>query len=122
MTTFTFMVCSEPYKYEAMDSLLKIAESLVLKGHEIKGIFLFGSGVYNLHKDLNLGNDTRDLPDKLEKFCLEHDIKVVGCSTWIGICGLKQDTFIKGGAEEGLGDLSNMVAESDKFIVFGAGL
>ena len=121
MTSFTFMICTEPYKYEAMDSAMNIGKALIDKGHEIKGFFFFGSGVYNLHKDVNLGKDTRNLPERLEKFAQEHGIKVVGCSTWIGICGIQEGSMIEGGAEEGLGDLSNWVAESDKFIVFGTG-
>jgi len=38
-----FVVCAEPYKYEAMDTMLNLAESIIKKGQKILGIFFYGS-------------------------------------------------------------------------------
>ena len=121
MTTYTFLLCTEPYKFEATDTLLNLCKAIIEKGHAIKGIFTFGSGVYNIKKNISTGASTRNLAEKIEKFCQEHDIPVAGCSTWVGLTGIKEENFINSGRDEGLGELSNWAYESDKLIVFGAG-
>jgi tRNA 2-thiouridine synthesizing protein D len=121
MTSYTLMICTEPYKFEATDSLINLAKAILEKGNSINGVFFYGSGVYNIKKDIETGKNLRNLPEKLEAFIKEHNIPVVGCTTWIGLCGLKENCFIDGAQEQGLGDLSNWTYESDKLIVFGAG-
>ncbi len=121
MSTYTFLLCTEPYKFEATDTLINLCKALVEKGHQIKGIFTFGSGVYNLKKDINVGSSTRNLPERLEEFCEKYNIPVAGCSTWVGLTGIKENNFIYTGKDEGLGELSNWAYESDKLIVFGVG-
>jgi sulfur relay (sulfurtransferase) complex TusBCD TusD component (DsrE family) len=121
MVTYTFVVCTEPYKFEAVDSMLNIAESVLKKGDNIKGIFFFGSGVYNIKRDISPGISCRNIPERIEAFSKENNVPVVGCSTWISYTGLKKECFIEDATEEGLGDLSNWVAETDKLLVFGTG-
>lgn len=121
MTTYTFFISTEPYKFEASDSLIEMCKSLTKKGHTIKGFFFFGTGVYNLKGDISSGSSIRNIPKKLEKFATENNIPVVGCSTWVSLTGLNESNFIAGATEEGLGDFSNWTVESDKLIVFGAG-
>ena len=121
MTTYSFFISTEPYKFEASDSLIEICKSLIKKGHTIKGFFFFGTGVYNIKGDISSGSSIRDIPKKLEKFVTENNIPAVGCSTWVSLTGLKESSFIEGATEEGLGDFSNWAVESDKLSVFGAG-
>ena len=52
MVIFTFVVCSEPYKFEAIDTLINLGEAIIKKGHQILGIFLYGSGVYNVKGEI----------------------------------------------------------------------
>jgi sulfur relay (sulfurtransferase) complex TusBCD TusD component (DsrE family) len=101
--------------------MLKICESLIKKGHKIRGIFFFGTGVYNLKKDISSGASIRNIPEKIEKFCTLNKIPTVACSTWVSLTGLKEENFIEGATEEGLGDFSNWAVESDKLIIFGTG-
>ncbi|MFW9773476.1 MAG: DsrE/DsrF/TusD sulfur relay family protein [Candidatus Heimdallarchaeota archaeon] len=121
MSTYTFMISTEPYKFEAVDTLLNLCRAVLQKGHNIKGIFFYGSGVYNIKKDIETGITVRNLPARLEEFIKENQIPVAGCTTWIGLCGLNEHCFIDGAKEEGLGELSNWTAESDKLIMFGTG-
>ncbi|MFX1411536.1 MAG: DsrE/DsrF/TusD sulfur relay family protein [Promethearchaeota archaeon] len=121
MTTYTFFVSTEPYKFEAVDSLIEIGKAMIKKGNKIRGIFFFGTGVYNLKKDISCGTSVRNMPGKIQQFCLDNKIPVAGCSTWVSMTGLKQPEFIEGASEEGLGDFSNWAIESDKLIVFGTG-
>ena len=121
MTSYAFFISTEPYKFEAVDSLIELSKAIIAKGNTIKGFFFYGSGVYNLKKDISSGSSIRNLPMKLQNFTVENNIPVAGCSTWVSLTGLKAHEFIDGATEEGLGDFSNWSVETDKIIVFGAG-
>lgn len=121
MAKFTFVVCTEPYKYQGIESMLNLANTMLAKGHEIDTLFLYGSGVMNLKKDISTGSDTRNIPAKLADFVQKTGVKLVGCTTWIGLCGLKACDFIENGVEEGLGDLATAIKGSDKVVFFGSG-
>jgi len=115
------MVATEPYKFEAADTLINLGKAIIEKGNKLRGIFFYGSGVYNIKADIETGITVRNLPGKLQEFIDENKIEVAGCTTWIGLCGLKEECFIEGAKEEGLGELSSWTSESDKLIVFGTG-
>ena len=121
MTKYVFFLSTEPYKYQAVDTLVEMGKAVLRKGNEISGIFFFGTGVYNLKKEISCGTSIRNIPEKIEKFSTENNIPVAGCSTWVSITGLKEPEFIDGATEEGLGDFSNWAINADKMIVFGAG-
>jgi len=121
MVKFTFVLCAEPYKYEAMDTLINLGEAIIKKGHEILGIFLYGSGVYNIKGDILTDDSTRNLPERLGRFCKKYNAKLAACSTWISISGIKSSEFIEGACQEGLGGLSDLIARSDRVIFFGPG-
>lgn len=121
MVVFTFVVCAEPYKYEAVDTVINLGEAIINKGHQILGIFFYGSGVYNIKGDVLTDDSTRNLPDRLQGFSKKHDAKLAACSTWISISGIKSSEFIEGACQEGLGGLSDLIARSDRVIFFGPG-
>ncbi|MFW9818661.1 MAG: DsrE family protein [Candidatus Thorarchaeota archaeon] len=81
MVSFTFVVCAEPYKYEAIDTVLNLSEEILKKGHEIIGIFFYGSGVYNIKEKHLKDPSIRNLSLRLEKFCGIHDIEFSACTT-----------------------------------------
>jgi sulfur relay (sulfurtransferase) complex TusBCD TusD component (DsrE family) len=121
MVSFAFIVCAEPYKYEAIDTLINLGEAIFKKGHEITGIFFYGSGVYNI-KDREIKDTSiRNLSERLENFCKINNTEFAACSTWTSFTGIKSEEFIEGAHQEGLGGLSLMIAESDKVIFFGPG-
>ncbi|MFW9927975.1 MAG: DsrE/DsrF/TusD sulfur relay family protein [Candidatus Thorarchaeota archaeon] len=121
MVIFTFVVCTEPYKFEAMDTLLNLGQSILEKGHEIMGIFFYASGVYNVKKDINISKSMKNIPQQLESFVKENNISISACSTWINFTGLKHENFIEGACQVGLGGLSDWMAKSDRVIIFGPG-
>jgi len=118
MVSFTFVVCAEPYKYEAMDTLLNLAKSIIKKGHTILGIFFYGSGVFNIKKIKLTGDSLRNLPERLEKFSKAHNVSLTACSTWISFTGINKEEFIQEACQEGLGGLSDLIARSEKVIFF----
>lgn len=121
MVVFTFVVCAEPYKFEAIDTLLNLANAVLHRGHTILGIFFYGSGVYNVKSDINVSSSMRNLPKRLEEFIKNNELEVSACSTWINFTGMKSDEFISGACQVGLGGLSDWMAKSDRVIIFGPG-
>lgn len=121
MSSFTFVVCAEPYKYEALDTLINLGEVIIKKGHSILGIFLYGSGVYIIKDRIFKDASVRNLSKRLKEFCNRHNTELIACSTWISFTGIKIEEFIEGAAREGLGGLSNLISRSDKVIFFGPG-
>ncbi|HEA70713.1 hypothetical protein LCGC14_1825240 [marine sediment metagenome] len=121
MVSFTFVVCAEPYKYEAIDTVINLGEAIIKKGHQILGIFLYGSGVYNV-KNRDITSDSeRNLSERLAEFCKKNNSKLVACSTWISFTGIQTSEFIEGAGQEGLGGLSDLISRSDRVIFFGPG-
>jgi tRNA 2-thiouridine synthesizing protein D len=121
MVSFTFIVCAEPYKYEAIDTAINLGEAILKKGHQIIGIFFYGSGVYNIKEKTIKDTTVRNLSERLEKFCRVNNTEFAACTTWTSLTGIKSEEFIQGANQEGLGGLSLMIAESDKVIFFGPG-
>ncbi len=122
MVVFTFVVCAEPYKFEAIDTMLNLGEAILKKGHQILGIFFYGSGVYNVKREINISSNMRNLPERLENFIKKNTLNLSVCSTWVSFTGLKPDDFIEEARQVGLGGLSEWMAESDRVIVFGPGV
>jgi sulfur relay protein TusD/DsrE len=122
MVIFTFVVCAEPYKFEAIDTMLNLGEAILKKGHQILGIFFYGSGVYNVKREINISSNMRNLPERLESFIKKNSLNLSACSTWVNFTGLKSDDFIEEARQVGLGGLSEWMAESDRVIVFGPGV
>ena len=122
MVVFTFVVCTEPYKFEAIDTMLNLGEAILKKGHQILGIFFYGSGVYNVKREINISSTMRNLPKRLEDFIKKNSLNLSACSTWVNFTGLKSDDFIDEAHQVGLGGLSGWMAESDRVIVFGPGM
>ena len=121
MVSFTFVVCAEPYKYEAMDTVLNLGEAIIKKGHEILGIFLYGSGVYNIKSKEITSDSVRDLSVRLSNFCKKNEAKLNECSTWISFTGIQPTEFTEGAIQEGLGALSDLISRSDRVLFFGPG-
>jgi len=121
MVSFTFVLCAEPYKYEAIDTVINLGEAIIKKGHEITGIFLYGSGVYNIKNRAFTFNSVRNISERLSQFTQKHNAKLAACSTWLSFTGIQSNEFIEGACQEGLGGLSELISRSDKVIFFGPG-
>ena len=121
MVSFTFIVCAEPYKYEAMDTVINLVEAIIKKGHKIIGIFFYGSGIYNIKEKTVKDATIRNLSKRLTDFCKNKKVEFAACSTWTSFTGIKSEEFIEEVHQEGLGGLSHMISKSDKIIFFGPG-
>ncbi|MFX1446788.1 MAG: DsrE/DsrF/TusD sulfur relay family protein [Promethearchaeota archaeon] len=121
MVIFTFVVCAEPYKFEALDTMLNLGRAILKKGHNILGIFFYGSGVYSAKREINISPSMRDLPKRLQNFVNENEMGLSACSTWMNFTGLNPEELVENASQVGLGGLSEWMAESDRVIIFGPG-
>jgi len=121
MVKFAFVVCAESYKYEAIDTVINLGDAIIRKGHQIVGIFFYGSGVYNIKERTFRDTSMRNLSKRLEDFCRKSNSEFAACTTWTSFTGIKSEEFIEGAHQEGLGGLSLMISNSDKVIFFGPG-
>ncbi len=110
---------TEDLKHEQIYSMLNLLEASRLKNHTIQGIFLFGSGVINARARTTLGKNNRNIPQELAGLITEQ-IPVYACQTWADAYGIDGEGGIAGLQVTGLGELSTLVKEADKVIVFGA--
>ncbi|MHA2400092.1 MAG: DsrE family protein, partial [Promethearchaeota archaeon] len=90
-------------------------------GHEIIGIFLYGSGVYNIKSREITSDSVRNISARLSKFRKNSKAKLAACSTWISFTGIQDQEFTEGALQEGLGGLSDMISRSDRVLFFGPG-
>jgi len=121
MVSFTIVVCAEPYKYEAVDTAINLGETIIAKGHELLGIFLYGSGVHSIKSREFPYDSIRNISNRLSQFTKKYSSKLAACSTWISLTGIHSEEFVDGACQEGLGGLSDLIAQSDKVIFFGPG-
>ena len=121
MVVFTLVVCAEPYKFEALDTMLNLGQAILDRGHKILGIFFYGSGVYSAKREISISSTMINLPERLENFVSKNNMGLSACSTWMNFTGLTSEELVKNACQVGLGGLSEWMAESDKVIVFGPG-
>ncbi|MHA1615536.1 MAG: DsrE/DsrF/TusD sulfur relay family protein [Candidatus Thorarchaeota archaeon] len=122
MAKLAFIVQTEPYKFEAVDTLLKLVEAANAANHEILGVFFYGSGVYGLQKHIDPGSTVRNLSKKIKENLADKGIALIGCRTWLSTDGMWEENRIENVRDEGLGSLTEMIAEADKVITFGPGV
>jgi sulfur relay (sulfurtransferase) complex TusBCD TusD component (DsrE family) len=117
-----FVVQTEPYKFEAVDTLLNMVAAAKRAHHQVLGVFFFGSGVYSLQKEIDPGATVRNLVDRIKSELADSGIALVGCTTWMGMDGISKNNMMEGAKDEGLGTLTQIATEADKLIFFGPGV
>lgn len=110
---------TEYLKHQQIYTMLKMVEAAKAKNHEIKGIFFFGTSVINLMKKVEVGKNTRNIPQTLVELA-KSNVPIYACQTWADYYGVFPENAGEGLNIMGLGELSTMAYESDKLIVFGA--
>ncbi len=122
MAKLAFVVQTEPYKFEAIDTLLNMVRAAKARGHEVLGVFFFGSGVYALQRRIDPGANVRNLVDRIREQLAADGVMLVGCTTWMRADGMGEEQRMTEAREEGLGTLTEIAVEADKVVVFGPGV
>jgi len=122
MAKLAFVVQTEPYKFEAIDTLLNMVRAAQRAGHTILGVFFFGSGVHALHGHVDPGDSVRNLTERIESELADKGIPMMGCTAWLSMGGVWASDRIESVREEGLGTLTELATQADKLIFFGPGV
>jgi sulfur relay (sulfurtransferase) complex TusBCD TusD component (DsrE family) len=122
LAKLAFLIQTEPYKFEAMDTLINMIRAAKRAGHVILGIFFFGSGVFSLQKRIDPGGGVRNLTERLQTEISEAGIPIIGCRTWLQTDGMWEENRIANAKDESLDVLTDIASEADKLIVFGPGV
>ncbi|MHA1724875.1 MAG: hypothetical protein ACTSXH_08555 [Promethearchaeota archaeon] len=69
------MMAMKPYTREALDTVLNLSDIIMNKGHEVLGILFYGSGVYSIKGNRELGSSMRDLPKNLSCLVKNTELK-----------------------------------------------
>ena len=119
MGSISILLTTGPYTSQNTDTVIEIAKAAVKKGHQVMGIYLFMDGVVNANKDIDsLSEEERNITRLLEDLIVM-GIKVFSCPVCCSFRGIKDEKLlIEGGSFDGLGGLSELVLDSDRFLVF----
>ncbi|BBE31457.1 oxidoreductase DsrE [Tepiditoga spiralis] len=107
----------QPYTYQDLDSIIKIADAALDKGHEVT-IFLFCDAALASNKQIKPVRSDRNLPKILETMIKEKGLKVDICGICMDYRGITTDMIIEGSRASGLPELAELVYNSDRFISF----
>ena len=114
----TVVISEGPYTHEASDTAYHLVQAAIKKGHEIKGIFFYHDGVYNVTRFMEPPQDDRHIAKRWMQLGGQ-GIDIVVCIA----AGLRRGIVDKIPTDNirisGLGQLAKMIMESDRTVVFG---
>jgi sulfur relay protein TusD/DsrE len=119
MGTLSILLTTGPYTSQNTDTVIEIAKAAIKKGHKVLGIYLFMDGVLNTNKNIDsLSDEERNIARLLEELTAT-GIKFFSCPVCCSYRGIKDENLlIEGSTFDGLGGLSELVLDSDRFLVF----
>ncbi|WP_287584972.1 DsrE/DsrF/TusD sulfur relay family protein [Candidatus Borrarchaeum sp.] len=119
MGTLSILLTTGPYTSQNTDTVIEVTKAAVKRGHEVMGIYLFMDGVLNTNKDIDsLSDEERNIARLLEELTAT-GVKIFSCPVCCSYRGIKDEKLlIEGATFDGLGGLSELVLDSDRFLVF----
>jgi len=119
MGVLAILLTTGPYTSQNTDTVIAISKAAIKKGHKVLGIYLFMDGVLNTNKNIDsLSEEERNIAKLLEELTAM-GIKIFSCPVCCSFRGIKDEKLlIEGATFDGLGGLSELVLDSDKFLVF----
>jgi len=119
MGTLSILLTTGPYTSQNTDTVIEVTKAAVKRGHEVMGIYLFMDGVLNTNKDIDsLSDEERNIARLLEELTAM-GVRIFSCPVCCSYRGIKDEKLlIEGATFDGLGGLSELVLDSDRFIVF----
>jgi len=119
MGTLSILLTTGPYTSQNTDTVIEVTKAAVRRGHEVMGIYLFMDGVLNTNKDIDsLSDEERNIARLLEELTAM-GVRIFSCPVCCSYRGIKDEKLlIEGATFDGLGGLSELVLDSDRFIVF----
>lgn len=115
---FTLLILEGSYNHAASDSAYQTAQAALKRGHEIRGIFFYHDGVYNVSNASEPPQDDRHIPKRWSELGAQ-GIDIVVCIAAAKRRGITDELLVPNTRISGLGQLAKMVIESDRLVVFG---
>jgi tRNA 2-thiouridine synthesizing protein D len=118
MGKLALYITSGPYTFQNTDTLYQIVKAAIKKGHEVIGIYAQTDGVYNFNSTID-SRDDRNISKMLEEIA-DLGVKLYVCPVCASFRGItSEDTLIKGATFDGLGAISELILDCDRFISLG---
>jgi tRNA 2-thiouridine synthesizing protein D len=114
----TILILEGSYNHQASDSAYQLVRAALANGHEIRGIFFYGDGVYNVNKVMEPPQDDRHIAGRWAELGAQ-GIDIVVCIAAAKRRGIVDDLLVPHTRISGLGQLAKMAMESDRLVVFG---
>jgi len=114
---FGVMVLEGPYQHQAADSAYHFIKAAQGCGHEIVGVFLYTDGVNVANRFISPPGE-RSVAQMFGELA-QQGINVVACTACAKFRGLKRELAVEGIRLSGLGELAEMLQQSDRFVTFG---
>lgn len=114
----TVLILDGPYNHQASDTAYHTIQAALGKGHEIRGIFFYHDGVYNVSNKTQPPQDDRHIPNRWAELGAQ-GIDVVVCIAAAKRRGIVDELLVPNTRISGLGQFAKMVIESDRLVVFG---
>ncbi len=112
------LVQEGPYNHEASDTAYNFIQAALEKGHEITGVFFYNDGVLNTTKLMDIPADDRNIAKRWSEIGAK-GVQLIVCVAAAKRRGIVPDVLIENARIDGLGQLSELCIESDRFITFG---
>ncbi len=107
-----------PYNHQASDSAYNFIQAALEKAHEIRQVFLYHDGVYNINKLMQAPSDDRQISKRWSELG-KKGIEIIACVTAAKRRGVDSEFIVAGTQVAGLGQLVEAAADCDRLIVFG---
>ena len=114
----TVLITEGPYNHQASDSAWQLIQAAMEAGHEIRGVFFYNDGVYNVTNRMDPPQDDRHIANRWAALG-EQGVDIVVCIAAAKRRGMVDDLLVPNSRISGLGQLAKMVIESDRLVVFG---
>ncbi|MDE3089033.1 MAG: sulfurtransferase complex subunit TusD [Chloroflexota bacterium] len=111
------MVLEGPYQHEAADSAYQFVQAARARGHEIVGVFFYTDGVNNVNKFMNPPAE-RVISQRWSEMAGQ-GVPCIACVAGSVYRGMTTDIAVPNVRIAGLGELVQIVQNSDRFISFG---
>jgi tRNA 2-thiouridine synthesizing protein D len=112
------LIYEGPYNHEASDSAYNFIQAALTKGHEIRGIFFYHDGVYNVTKLMEPPQDDRHIANRWSELGAK-GIDIVVCIAAAKRRGIVDSVLVPNVRISGLGQLTMMAIEADRLVTFG---
>lgn len=113
----TIFLGTSPYGFENTDTVLRLAEAALAKGHQVR-LFASADGVYIAE----MGQHAAGLPDPLAGLTqlIGRGLQVELCGSCVHMRGLAREQLVDGAEPSSLRGLFTALSNTDVFLSFGS--